>query len=196
MENENLAALGTFIDDTLFLLPEDRKKIEEELVGQGFTPAQEEKSNGASFTTPSPLAEIEITSAADVSEPIPLKGEFTKGILILHEESALSPSVLEMLVNMLRACGHSMSEVGMVSSETMENRSMEEFQAINAHVVLKFGRIKHPVNQLPFPAYEIHTEDATEFLFADALSSISEDKVLKRKLWNAVQHLFNLGTGN
>ena len=31
MENENLAALGTFIDDTLFLLPEDRKKIEEEL---------------------------------------------------------------------------------------------------------------------------------------------------------------------
>jgi hypothetical protein len=196
MENENLAALGTFIDDTLFLLSEDRKKIEEELVGQDVSPAQEEKIIDASFTTSSPLADIEITPAAYVSEPIPLKGDFTKGILILHEESTLSPLVLEMLVNMLRACGHSMSEVGMVSSETMENRSMEEFQAINAHVVLKFGRIKHPVNQLPFPAYEIHTEDATEFLFADALSSISEDKVLKRKLWNAVQNLFNLGTGN
>jgi hypothetical protein len=196
MENENLATLGTFIDDTLFLLPEDRKKIEEELVGQDVSSAQEEKIIDASFTTSSPLADIEITPAVYVSEPIPLKGDFTKGILILHEESTLSPSVLEMLVNMLRACGHSMSEVGMVSSETMENRSMEEFQAINAHVVLKFGRIKHPVNQLPFPAYEIHTEDATEFLFADALSSISEDKVLKRKLWNAVQNLFNLGTGN
>jgi len=196
MENENLAALGTFIDDTLFLLSEDRKKIEEELVGQDVSSAQEEKIIDASFTTSSPLADIEITPAVYVSEPIPLKGDFTKGILILHEESTLSPSVLEMLVNMLRACGHSMSEVGMVSSETMENRSMEEFQAINAHVVLKFGRIKHPVNQLPFPAYEIHTEDATEFLFADALSSISEDKVLKRKLWNAVQNLFNLGTGN
>ena len=196
MENENLAALGTFIDDTLFLLSEDRKKIEEELVGQDVSPAQEEKIIDASFTTSSPLADIEITPAVYVSEPIPLKGDFTKGILILHEESTLSPSVLEMLVNMLRACGHSMSEVGMVSSETMENRSMEEFQAINAHVVLKFGRIKHPVNQLPFPAYEIHTEDATKFLFADALSSISEDKVLKRKLWNAVQNLFNLGTGN
>ena len=196
MENENLAALGTFIDDTLFLLSEDRKKIEEELVGQDVSSAQEEKIIDASFTTSSPLADIEITPAVYVSEPIPLKGDFTKGILILHEESTLSPSVLEMLVNMLRACGHSMSEVGMVSSETMENRSMEEFQAINAHVVLKFGRIKHPVNQLPFPAYEIHTEDATEFLFADALSSISEDKVLKRKLWNAVQHLFNLGIGN
>jgi hypothetical protein len=73
---------------------------------------------------------------------------------------------------------------------------MEDFQALNAHVVLKFGRVKHPVNQLPFTPYEIHTEGETEYLFADALSSISEDKTLKRQLWTTLQLLFNLSTGS
>jgi hypothetical protein len=72
---------------------------------------------------------------------------------------------------------------------------MEDFQGLNAHVVLKFGRIKHPVNNLPFAAYDIHTEGETEYLFADALSTIAEDKQLKRKLWTALQLLFNLSTG-
>ena len=102
---------------------------------------------------------------------------------------------MDMLVKMLNACGHSMSEVGLLAAENLENRSLEEFKALNAHVVLKFGRIKHPINQLPINSYEIHTEEETEYLFADALTSIAEDKGLKRQLWGALQLLFNLSTG-
>jgi hypothetical protein len=72
---------------------------------------------------------------------------------------------------------------------------MEEFQALNAHVVLKFGKIKHPINALFDQLYEIHSDDETEFLFADSLSSIFEDKKLKVKLWNSLQILFNLTSG-
>jgi hypothetical protein len=114
---------------------------------------------------------------------------------VIHEETNLNPEVMDMLVKMLNACGHSMSEVGLLSAENLENRSMEDFKALNAHVVLKFGRIKHPINHLPISSYEIHTEEETEYLFADALTSISEDKGLKRQLWAALQLLFNLSTG-
>jgi hypothetical protein len=103
---------------------------------------------------------------------------------------------MDMLVKMLNACGHSMTEVGLLAAESLENRSMEDFQALNAHVVLKFGRVKHPLNQLPVTPYEIHTEGETEYLFADALTSISEDKTLKRQLWTTLQLLFNLSTGS
>jgi len=99
-----------------------------------------------------------------------------------------------MLVKMLNACGYSMSEVGLVASEILASRNMEDFQNLNGHVVLKFGRIKHPIQQLPFSKYEIHVENETEYLFADALSTIAEDKTLKRQLWGALQLLFNLST--
>ena len=130
-----------------------------------------------------------------IEAPIPIKGNFSKGILVIHEEANLNAEVMDMLVKMLNACGHSMSEVGLLAAENLENRSLEEFKALNAHIVLKFGRIKHPINQLPINSYEIHTEEDTEYLFADALSSISEDKGLKRQLWGALQLLFNLSTG-
>jgi hypothetical protein len=135
------------------------------------------------------------TKLESVEEPIPIKGNFSKGILVIHEEANLNAEVMDMLVKMLNACGHSMSEVGLLAAENLENRSLEEFKALNAHVVLKFGRIKHPINQLPISSYEIHTEEETEYLFADALTSISEDKGLKRQLWTSLQLLFNLSTG-
>ena len=64
-----------------------------------------------------------------------------------------------------------------------------------AHVVLKFGVIKHPINAKFDQLYEIHAEDETEYLFANSLSEIFEDKKLKVKLWNSLQILFNLTTG-
>jgi len=194
MENESLATLQSFLDEPLFLLPEDRLTLEAELF----------RTNSIShvFSEETQLTSIEATGPVSVPSPtdfipVPLivQGNFTKGILILHEEAQLNPEVMDMLVKMLNACGHSMNEVGMLSSEKLQTSSMEDFQALNAHVVLKFGRIKHPVNHFPFASYDIHTEEETEYLFADSLTSISEDKLLKRKLWTALQLLFNLSTG-
>jgi len=200
MENDSLESLQTFLEDSIFLLPEDQKKIEQSLFGTSESQVAKEivaveKLADLSDETPEKSNLPEEVQSAPISDPIQVRGNFTKGILVVHEESNLNSDVMDMLVKMLNACGHSMTEVGLLAAESLENRSMEDFQALNAHVVLKFGRVKHPINQLPITPYEIHTEGETEYLFADALTSISEDKTLKRQLWTTLQLLFNLSTG-
>lgn len=175
MENDSIEELQSLLTEEIYLIPQDRADILAQL-------AEAE------------VAAAEPTPAEPILDPISVRGNFTKGILVLHEERDLKPEVMEMLVNMIKAVGHSMNEVGMVSSAALENRSMEEFQALNAHVVLKFGVIKHPVNAMFDQSYEVHAVDETEYLFADSLSSIFEDKKLKVKLWNSLQILFNLST--
>lgn len=200
MENDSLEFVQTFLEDSIFLLPEDQKKIEQSLFGTSESQLAKETATiekladwSAETLEKSNLPEA--MQSAPVIDPIQVRGNFTKGILVVHEESNLNSDVMDMLVKMLNACGHSMTEVGLLAAESLENRSMEDFQALNAHVVLKFGRVKHPINQLPITPYEIHTEEETEYLFADALTSISEDKSLKRRLWTTLQLLFNLSTG-
>ena len=199
MENDSLESLSAFLEEPIFLLEEDQKSIAAALqVSDGSEATTSEVLN----TSISSIENVATDSTTDqeikleaIEEPIPIKGNFSKGILVIHEEANLNAEVMDMLVKMLNACGHSMSEVGLLAAENLENRSLEEFKALNAHVVLKFGRIKHPINQLPINSYEIHTEEETEYLFADALTSIAEDKGLKRQLWGALQLLFNLSTG-
>lgn len=201
MENDSLESLSTFLEEPIFLLEEDQKKLALAVQVSGRNDAMPAAENKADFSLSEDIANESLTatnqetSMVSVEEPIPIKGNFSKGILVIHEEANLNGEVMDMLVKMLHACGHSMSEVGLLAAENLENRSQEEFKALNAHVVLKFGRVKHPINQLPIHPYEIHTEEETEYLFADALTSISEDKGLKRQLWGALQLLFNLSTG-
>jgi len=201
MENDSLESLSAFLEEPIFLLEEDRKRLAESLQVSGGKDAISALEQPVAFpsnerpATHSLTPVDQETKIESVEEPILIKGNFSKGILVIHEETNLNPEVMDMLVKMLNACGHSMSEVGLLAAENLENRSMEDFKALNAHVVLKFGRIKHPINQLPISSYEIHTEEETEYLFADALTSISEDKGLKRQLWAALQLLFNLSNG-
>lgn len=187
MEKLTLSELSKIIDEELFLLPEDEgiylrkpNNLEvENLVAEPKPTLQK-----------SPTAEA--IQAAEEKTPIAIKGNFSNGILILHEEETLSTEVMEMLVKMINAVGHSMSEIGLVSSAGLEGKSMEDFQALNAHKILKFGRVKHPINAIPAPEYQIFTDEETEYLFADALSAIFEDQSMKRKLWSNLQILFNI----
>ncbi|MEY3644619.1 MAG: hypothetical protein RLZZ207_1314 [Bacteroidota bacterium] len=201
MENDSLESLSVFLEEPIFLLEADRSILAATLQDSAVTDARLVEGLKATISSTENIASDPITPTEQevklepIEAPIPIKGNFSKGILVIHEEANLNAEVMDMLVKMLNACGHSMSEVGLLAAENLENRSLEEFKALNAHVVLKFGRIKHPINQLPINSYEIHTEEDTEYLFADALSSISEDKGLKRQLWGALQLLFNLSAG-
>lgn len=201
MENDSLESLSVFLEEPIFLLEADRSILAATLQDSAVTDARLVEGLKATISSTENIASDPITPTEQeaklepIEEAIPIKGNFSKGILVIHEEANLNAEVMDMLVKMLNACGHSMSEVGLLAAENLENRSLEEFKALNAHVVLKFGRIKHPINQLPINSYEIHTEEDTEYLFADALSSISEDKGLKRQLWGALQLLFNLSAG-
>jgi hypothetical protein len=205
MENASLEELKTLFEEEIYLIPEDRQAIldhldaeerspsigvyhrESDVVDEVKEPAQ---TNLPAYSTQ--ILPVEPPVEQTLIEPIPVRGNFSKGVLILHEEDNLPEEVMEMLMKMIKACGHSMSEVGMVSSSALENRSMEEFQNLNAHTVLKFGRIKHPVNAIPARVYEVYSEKESEYLFADSLSEIAEDKNLKVKLWTSLQVLFNL----
>lgn len=190
MEKISLHELQFFLEEDLFLIPEDRQQLENSSsqIVQPFsesTPAEVQESQEV---YDSPIGEEEKIE----SEPIQVKGTFSNGLLIVHEEEELNAEVMDMLVKMINAVGKSMNEVGMVSSEILEGRSLEDFMALNAHTILKFGRISHPVNSVPAIPYEVYTDRETQYLFADSLSQIAEDKMMKRKLWNALQILFNI----
>ena len=205
MENDSLAELKWLIDEEIYLIPEDRKAILTQLEA---TPAG---SFGGASTGPIPSESgdnrpiISVVSRPTeatpepknqddelISVPITVRGNFSKGVLILHEEPTLKPELMEMLVKMINACGHSMNEIGLLASGELEGKSMDEFKNLNAHTILKFGRINHPINAVSSRSYEIFAENETEYLFADSLSTIAEDVSLKKKLWTSLQVLFHL----
>jgi hypothetical protein len=202
MEQDSLEALKSLIEEEIYLIPEDRAAILAQITNQITSPAPTREkelevreevapvyaSSPESIASPEPQ-NLEKEEAA---EPISIRGKYSKGVLVLHEEAELSAEVMDMLVKMINAVGHSMTEVGLVASEQLEGRSMDELLALNPHIVLKFGRINHPINALPALAYEIFVDQETEFLFADSLTMISEDKNLKKKLWTSLQVLFNI----
>lgn len=191
MDKSTLGELKYILNEDIFLFEEDKDSLAKESGFQNGNPdlnqVQEPASPGLTKieTKQETAPEVEL-------EPIQVRGKFEKGILILHEEESLNAEIMDMLVKILQAVGHSMSEVGLLNSQELEGRSLDEFHAINAHVVLKFGRIKHPINAFPILDYHIHAENETEYLFADSLTSIFEDSNLKRKLWTTLKTLFNI----
>jgi hypothetical protein len=195
MEEMNIQQLQHILTEDLFLIKEEykTKSLLEKSEGKSIQEISQKSVSKADSTLET--AVVLEPSAEDLvvpKDPISIRGKFENGVLILHEEEELAPEVMEMMVKMIQAVNHSMNEVGMISSKDLEGRSLEEFMDLNAHKVLKFGRIKHPINALPALEYSIHTEEETEYLFADSLSVIAEDRDLKVKLWNSLKILFNI----
>jgi hypothetical protein len=187
MEEMNIQQLQYILTEDLFLIKEEFEV--KPLLGKSESnPISEGVSVPESLLVQERAGEYSMIA----KEPIPIRGNFENGVLILHEEEELADDVMEMMVKMIQAVNHSMNEVGMISSKNLEGRSLAEFIDLNAHKVLKFGEIKHPIDALPALEYTIHTEEETEYLFADSLSVISVDRDLKVKLWNSLKILFNI----
>lgn len=186
MEKISLQELQFVIEDSLFLTEEDKKSYQS--VDSTSAPESVKETVHEERTS---YAQEEKVEKAEIT-PIEVQGNYTNGLLILHEEEQVKPELMEMLVNMMNAVGKSMNEVGLLSSSKLEGKTLEDFNALNGHIILKFGRIQHPINSVPAIPYEVYTEDETQYLFADSLSQISEDKNLKIKLWKSLQILFNI----
>jgi len=188
MENMSIQELQHIITEELFFFEKDPKADLEKQDTNPSTKKEKPKTLPKTVHIEGAIPPKEELK----SEPLLVRGKFEKGILVLHEEQELKPEVLEMLGNMVNAVGHSMNEIGLLSSKELEGRTLTELYDLNAHIVLKFGRLNHQINALPASDYHIHTEGETEYLFADSLSTISEDNVLKAKLWNTLKILFNI----
>jgi hypothetical protein len=195
MEDISIQELQYILTEDLFFIKDEFKAKSVAVKTEGNS-TQEKPKNLIPIATSTPEQNIvQEPDAEDLilaKEPILICGQFQNGVLILHEEDELASEVKEMLVKMINAVNHSMNEVGMVSSKSLEGRNLAELMDLNANKVLKFGRIKHPINALPALEYAIHTEEETEYLFADSLSMIAEDRDLKVKLWNSLKILFNI----
>jgi hypothetical protein len=194
MEEISIHHLSQFITEELFLIQEDMEISAQ--IETGSSKSQEQpvlkQTNPIIPHSDQTISEEKVIIQELKEEPIPVLGNFEKGVLILIEEDSLRPEVMEMLVKMLNAVGHSMSEVGLIHSHTLDMRSMKDLKNLNAHTILKFGRIQHPINSLPANQYEVYSEKDVQYLFADALTGISEDNSLKKKLWGALQIIFNI----
>lgn len=124
MEKSTLGQLQYILTEDLFLVKEDIP----DLIGQT------EKNRTQSTESKEYLSEnVESEDTTSIveepinPEPIPVKGQFEKGILILHEEDQLSDEIMELLSKILQAVGLSMNSVGLLSSEGLSGRSLEEF---------------------------------------------------------------------
>ncbi|MHA7128555.1 hypothetical protein [Algoriphagus namhaensis] len=187
MENNPLVELAEVITEDLYFLPEDY------MAPQPSTSEIKQETSPPHKTTEQPTVDSAAEEQApEPKAPIQVKGAFKQRILVIHEEQELANEVLELLSNILKAVNHSMSDVGLISSYDLSDRSMEDLYELNAHKIIKFGRIKHSVNAVPAQDYQVHSDGETEYLFADALTTIQEDKALKGKLWKALQNLFNI----
>jgi hypothetical protein len=194
MEEISIHHLSQFITEELFLVQEDMEIFDQLETGNSKSNEQPVLKQTIQIIPQvvQTISEEKIIIQELKEEPIPVLGNFEKGVLILIEEDSLRPEVMEMLVKMLNAVGHSMNEVGLIHSNTLDMRSMKDLKNLNAHTILKFGRIQHPINSIPANQYEVYLEEDVQYLFADALTSISEDNSLKKKLWGALQILFNI----
>ncbi|MCS5489381.1 hypothetical protein [Algoriphagus limi] len=193
MEKDSLNSLKLFLHEELYLLGEEVDLILEKPKSQKIS-AEIIQENPDQFEDSKDEIEAEESITQEVAEPSPpvIRGGFEKGILILHEEEVLSDEIMDMLSKIITAVNQSMNDIGLLSSKEMEGKTLEDFQAINAHKVIKFGRISHPINALPIHNYQIKTEEETEYLFADSLTQISMDRALKKKLWETLKTLFNI----
>ncbi|NVJ85542.1 MAG: hypothetical protein HWE15_04510 [Algoriphagus sp.] len=193
MEIDSLNSLKLFLQEDLYLVGEEIPLLLEKQNNNKDTsailPARETPTQDSAYSEEKEVEEIQ-----KVQEPTPpaVRGSFEKGILILHEEENLSDEIMDMLSKIIAAVSHSMKDVGLLSSEELRGKNLEDFLAINPHKVIKFGRISHPINALPIHDYQIKTEGEIEYLFADSLTQICMDKALKKKLWETLKTLFNI----
>lgn len=181
MENHSIHDLGLFLDTEVYVIPEERKELIQNLV-------QQISSDGKNS-----VHQMDIQEATE-EESIPLEfdGGFEKGVLIAHEGQALSPQLSDLLFKILNAVGCSLKDIALFSSPQIEAVDMETIQSLGPDKVIVFGNLKHELMGYKRKNYEIQMLEGVEYLFADELDAIQENKNLKVSLWTQLQALFNI----
>ncbi|MCL6260279.1 hypothetical protein M3O96_14350 [Aquiflexum sp. TKW24L] len=176
MENMSIHHLGLFLDNEIYLLPEEKNQL---------------------LKSTNSLALDEIPSSSEIEseeEPIPLlyEGGFEKGILVIYEGKSLDSNLSEYLFKILGAVSCSLKDIALANSENTELTSMASIIALSPNKIIVFGKVRHELMMSVKKTYEVHQEDEIEYLFADDLSQIAESLELRKALWKELQILFNI----
>ncbi|MBS9523161.1 hypothetical protein KI659_03935 [Litoribacter alkaliphilus] len=184
MDELNLSSLSLFITEEMVIIPEELQKIS---LSQKFKnndaliPHQKElvQENGN-------VAEIQIE---DILAQV--KGQFQKGIVVIHEGHELESSLQEFLLKILGAVNCSLKDIALIGADNIENMPESCIDVLNPNKIIVFGLIHHPIFEHKKSKYII-TQPSFEILFADDLKDISENVALKKQLWTSLQSLFQI----
>ena len=180
MENLSIYHMAMFMDNEIFLLPEDEKTVVENV------------SSPSAY--PNPKEELSIVEEDPGSSTVNLEyeGGFGKGVLVVYQGDSLNPDLHELLFKILNAVGCSLKDIALTSSNALESASLSDVMAMNPNKIILFGNFRHDIMMQKKSNYEIINHEGVEYLFADDLKILFENINLKKSLWNELQVLFNI----
>lgn len=179
MEDQNLHHLGMFLEQDIYLLPEDKKFIIE---------------NSYSIQASAEASSPELNTQEEESLTLEYEGGFEKGILVVYEGKSLAPQLQELLMKILNAVNCSLKDIALCSDMSLHLVDADYLQQLSPNKIIIFGDIHHDLMSLKKKNYTILHENDTEYLFADDLKLIADDVSLKKALWSELQVLFNITT--
>ena len=211
---EDYTLLPYFINEELFLLPEDRQqnqKPESEALPAsgkqtGKPAVPEEKKTAPPAATPPVTAApegkpatAEPASAGQETKPRLnpnlIFGKNLKKLLILvedHQNVVMERADGLLLKDILKALDFTFDDVAIVNiCHCREEADWQEVKNIHFNTLFSFG-IAHP--QLPFTQalapYELEKSGERKFLLADKLAVLRSNRSRKIALWNLLKQIF------
>lgn len=124
-------------------------------------------------------------------------GQNRKNILVIvkNEPAGLpGENDLAFLKGILQACKLELEDIALISLQDYESVGYKVMlNQFNSKQVLLFGATAADLD-LPvvFPEFQVQAVAKTQFLSAPTLAAISEDKLLKSKLWVCLRKMFNV----
>lgn len=180
MENLSIHHLAMFMDNEIFLLPEDEIIVAEK--------------DSIPSTYQTPKEELSIVEEDSESSTINLQyeGGFEKGVLVVYQGDSLNADLHQFLFKILNAVGCSLKDIALTSANAFESTSLSDIMTMNPNKIIIFGNFRHDVMMQKKSNYEIINHEGIEYLFADDLKILFENIILKKSLWNELQVLFNI----
>lgn len=182
MENHSIHDMGLFLDLELFLLPEERKLMFQNNGMQEYSLDNKTEN----------LNEFQEREEIEESISLEFEGGFEKGVLLVYEGQTLSQELSDLLFKILNAVGCSLKDIALLSNDQLGSTGLEVIQSLGPEKVIVFGNLKHELMGYKRKNYEIQMLEGVEYLFADDLDAINENKNLKISLWTQLQTLFNI----
>ncbi|WP_194775638.1 hypothetical protein [Pararhodonellum marinum] len=179
--------MGLFMDQELVLISDD--SLIQSFTNRSQKPVTEMSNESSEQNTSSSNAE---EPESLEYEKLEHEGQFEKGVLVVYQGKSLKTEESVFLMRIMEAVNCSLKDIALVSSEHLQEASLDAIDRLNPNKILVFGNFAHPLMKKRNDLYDIRALDEVEYLFADELSELSVNRPLKGKLWKQLQVLFNI----
>lgn len=162
MEKLNLKQMSFFLDQEIYLFPED--------------------------STPSPTSVEE----EEVTYELEYEGGFEQGVMIIHEGESLEEESKSFLFKIINATNCSLKDIALFHEGRLEGLPLDVLMSMNPKKVIVFGVLRHDIMAMMQKKYKVEMEGDVEMLFVDDPAQIAGNQELKKSLWNCLKTLFKI----